>query len=46
MPSYLISHLEPDFASMIDAHSVEQGIGLSCGKAAEQDSLPMLLCMT
>ena len=41
--SHLLINLQPDFASMIDTTPVEQGIGFSCGKAAQQYGLSVLL---
>ena len=37
--------LQPHFASMVVAGSIEERIGFSTGKAAEQDGLSVLLCM-
>ena len=43
--SHLVRHLEPGFAGMIITGSVEQRIGLCCGKAPKHDGLSVLLCM-
>lgn len=43
--SDLMVDLQAHFASMVDAGSVEQRIGFSTGKAAEQDGLSVLPCV-
>lgn len=36
---YLVDHLQPDFAGVVEAQPVEQSVGLSTGKAAQQNGL-------
>ena len=36
---YLVDNLQPDFASVVVAEPVEESVGLSTGKATQQDGL-------
>ena len=46
LQSDLVVDLQAHFAGTVDAGSIEQGIGFSTGKAAQQNGLSVLLGVT